>query len=138
MEISEIKKETEKTAKNSERKKEIAKTTKNSGTKKEIKKTTKDSGIKKSDKNKQTDREITENADKNRSDRKREKHATIPIFVPHLACPNQCVFCNQEKISGTKTPAGKHLEIFRKRRKRSSRKVFLCRYRVFPGAVLPE
>ena len=104
MEISEIKKETEKTAKNSERKKEIAKTTKNSGTKKEIKKTTKDSGIKKSDKNKQTDREITENADKNRSDRKREKHATIPIFVPHLACPNQCVFCNQEKISGTKTP----------------------------------
>ena len=39
MEISEIKKETEKTAKNSERKKEIAKTTKNSGTKKEIKPT---------------------------------------------------------------------------------------------------
>ena len=104
MEISEIKKETEKTTKNSERKKEIAKTTKNSGTEKEIRKATKDSGIKKSDENKQTDREITENADKNRSDRKREKHATIPVFVPHLACPNQCVFCNQEKISGTKTP----------------------------------
>ena len=28
------------------------------------------------------------------------KHYTIPIFVPELACPFQCVFCNQEKISG--------------------------------------
>ena len=25
---------------------------------------------------------------------------TIPIFIPELACPFQCVFCNQEKISG--------------------------------------
>lgn len=33
-----------------------------------------------------------------------EKHASIPIFVPHLACPNQCIFCNQKKISGTITP----------------------------------
>lgn len=30
------------------------------------------------------------------------KHYTIPIFVPELACPYQCVFCNQEKISGQK------------------------------------
>ncbi len=28
------------------------------------------------------------------------KHYTIPIFVPELACPFQCVFCNQQKISG--------------------------------------
>jgi histone acetyltransferase (RNA polymerase elongator complex component) len=28
------------------------------------------------------------------------KHYTIPIFVPEIACPFQCVFCNQEKISG--------------------------------------
>jgi len=28
------------------------------------------------------------------------KHYTIPIFTPELACPFQCVFCNQEKISG--------------------------------------
>lgn len=27
------------------------------------------------------------------------KHYTIPIFIPGLACPFQCVFCNQEKIS---------------------------------------
>jgi len=29
------------------------------------------------------------------------KHSNIPIFLPELACPHQCVFCNQEKISGT-------------------------------------
>lgn len=32
------------------------------------------------------------------------KHASIPVFVPHLACPNDCVFCNQRKISGTQQP----------------------------------
>ena len=29
------------------------------------------------------------------------KHINIPIFIPHLGCPNQCVFCNQRSISGT-------------------------------------
>ncbi len=27
----------------------------------------------------------------------------IPIFVPHLGCPNDCKFCNQTKITGTST-----------------------------------
>lgn len=27
-------------------------------------------------------------------------HANIPIFIPHLGCPNDCVFCNQRTISG--------------------------------------
>ena len=27
------------------------------------------------------------------------KHYTIPLFFPQLACPFQCVFCNQEKIT---------------------------------------
>ena len=29
-----------------------------------------------------------------------KKHVNIPIFIPHLGCPNQCVFCNQRSISG--------------------------------------
>lgn len=29
-----------------------------------------------------------------------KRHANIPIFIPHLGCPNQCVFCNQRHISG--------------------------------------
>ena len=29
------------------------------------------------------------------------KHYNIPIFVPHKGCPNDCVFCNQKKITGT-------------------------------------
>ncbi len=29
-----------------------------------------------------------------------KKHRNIPIFIPHLGCPNQCVFCNQHAISG--------------------------------------
>ena len=27
-------------------------------------------------------------------------HVNIPVFIPHLGCPNQCVFCNQRAISG--------------------------------------
>ena len=29
-----------------------------------------------------------------------KKQYIIPIFVPHLGCPNDCVFCNQKSISG--------------------------------------
>ncbi|MDO5759651.1 MAG: radical SAM protein, partial [Bacteroidota bacterium] len=32
-------------------------------------------------------------------------HCNIPIFIPHLACPHACIFCNQRHISGqTKAP----------------------------------
>ena len=29
-------------------------------------------------------------------------HYIIPIFVPHEGCPHDCVFCNQNSITGTK------------------------------------
>ena len=29
------------------------------------------------------------------------RHVNIPLFIPHLGCPNMCVFCNQKIISGT-------------------------------------
>ena len=28
------------------------------------------------------------------------RHVNIPVFIPHLGCPNNCVFCDQRKISG--------------------------------------
>lgn len=31
-----------------------------------------------------------------------KKEYIIPIFVPHLGCPNDCIFCNQKSISGQK------------------------------------
>ena len=27
--------------------------------------------------------------------------AIIPIFIPHVGCPHDCIFCNQKKIAGT-------------------------------------
>ena len=30
----------------------------------------------------------------------KEQQYIIPIFVPHLGCPNDCTFCNQKSISG--------------------------------------
>ena len=41
----------------------------------------------------------------------------IPIFVPHLGCPNNCTFCNQKSISGqmknvTKEEGPDHSKVF--------------------------
>lgn len=47
----------------------------------------------------------------------------IPIFVPHLGCPHDCIFCNQKKITGLSTNVAdvdvkniieEHLETFPK------------------------
>lgn len=32
------------------------------------------------------------------------RHINIPIFIPHMGCPNTCVFCDQRRISGTCDP----------------------------------
>lgn len=39
------------------------------------------------------------------------RYCTIPIFIPQLGCPHQCVFCNQRKISGTlRVPDAREVE----------------------------
>ncbi|SDD47677.1 elongator complex protein 3 [Sporomusa acidovorans] len=32
------------------------------------------------------------------------KHYIIPVFIPHLGCLHECIFCNQRKITGRQTP----------------------------------
>ena len=34
------------------------------------------------------------------------RHYNIPVFVPHKGCPNDCVFCNQKKITGQQEDRG--------------------------------
>jgi histone acetyltransferase (RNA polymerase elongator complex component) len=29
-----------------------------------------------------------------------KKNITVPIFIPHAGCPNQCIFCNQHIVTG--------------------------------------
>ena len=54
-----------------------------------------------------------------------KSHYIIPIFVPHLGCPHDCVFCNQKRITGLSTTVTKeyviktieeHLSTFPKRK----------------------
>ena len=54
------------------------------------------------------------------------KHYTIPIFIPELACPFQCIYCDQRKITGKELipddediieTIESHLLSFRKKRK---------------------
>jgi histone acetyltransferase (RNA polymerase elongator complex component) len=33
----------------------------------------------------------------------KNRHYIIPIFVPHEGCPHDCVFCNQDSITGSTT-----------------------------------
>ena len=32
----------------------------------------------------------------------KNRHVNIPVFIPHLGCPNNCTFCNQRTISGVR------------------------------------
>ncbi|NLF47424.1 MAG: radical SAM protein [Clostridiales bacterium] len=33
-----------------------------------------------------------------------KKHAIIPVFIPHMGCPHNCVFCNQNTITAKTAP----------------------------------
>ena len=35
----------------------------------------------------------------------KKKHINIPIFIPHVGCPHDCIFCNQRRISGQNKPS---------------------------------
>ncbi|MBC8488433.1 MAG: radical SAM protein [Bacteroidetes bacterium] len=40
----------------------------------------------------------------------KQKHFNIPLFIPELACPFQCIYCNQKKISGRlKVPSAEEI-----------------------------
>ena len=41
---------------------------------------------------------------------KEKRQYIIPIFVPHLGCPNDCIFCNQKSISGQMKKVKKDLK----------------------------
>ena len=54
----------------------------------------------------------------------KDNQYTIPIFIPHFGCKNECVFCNQRRITGIDTTVSKedvdriikeHLSYFNKR-----------------------
>ncbi len=46
-----------------------------------------------------------------------KKHKNIAVFIPHLGCPNTCVFCSQPKITGVcRAEPDINLELVRVRR----------------------
>jgi histone acetyltransferase (RNA polymerase elongator complex component) len=41
-----------------------------------------------------------------------QRHYNIPIFIPNAACPHQCIFCSQKKISGAlRSPSADEIKI---------------------------
>jgi len=72
-----------------------------------------------------------------------KKQYIIPIFVPHLGCPNDCIFCNQKSISGqkknmTKEEAKKIIDNFLKSIKKEEAQVEIAFYGGSFTAISPE
>ena len=72
-----------------------------------------------------------------------EKQYIIPIFVPHLGCPNDCVFCNQKSISGqknnmTKEKAKEIIENYLKSIKEDDAQIEIAFYGGSFTAIKPE
>lgn len=65
-----------------------------------------------------------------------KSHSIIPIFLPELACPHQCVFCNQKNITATeKLPSEKEvLEIIESHLKTIKAKNRSCEIAFFGGS----
>lgn len=42
---------------------------------------------------------IVDNIEKKKPASRSKKHAIIPVFIPHMGCSNDCIFCNQRKIT---------------------------------------
>ena len=39
------------------------------------------------------------------------KSSVIPVFIPHLGCPNECIFCNQRRIAAPKIPTADEVKV---------------------------
>jgi histone acetyltransferase (RNA polymerase elongator complex component) len=65
----------------------------------------------------------------------KSKPFLIPFFLPQWGCPHRCVYCHQERITGTRRPEIRRSDFevlvetgLRSRRRRSGRRVELAFY----------
>ena len=72
-----------------------------------------------------------------------KKQYIIPIFVPHLGCQNDCIFCNQKSISGqkenmTKEKAKKIIDNYLENIKKEEAKIEIAFFGGSFTAIEPE
>ncbi|MDD4296019.1 MAG: radical SAM protein [Ruminiclostridium sp.] len=65
----------------------------------------------------------------------KKKHINIPIFIPHVGCPHDCIFCNQRRISGQNQPPSlSQIHEIINRHLESARPEDLCEIAFFGGS----